>query len=158
MPIYMKYEGIKGDVTAEGFAEFIELSSFQWGVGRGIGAPVGASKDREASAPSVSEITVTKTQDNASTFLLREALWGEGKKVEIKFIKTDKDKLEPYMEFELEETMVSGYSTSSGGDRPTESLSLNFTKITFNNIEMASKNEAGSPDRVYYDLAKGKGS
>jgi type VI secretion system secreted protein Hcp len=158
MPIYVKYEGIKGDVTAEGYTDFFEVQSFQWGVGRGIGSPLGGSKDREASTPSVSEITVTKTQDNATTELLRQALWGEGKKVEIKFTKTDKDKFEAYLEIDLEECMISGYSASSGGDRPTESLSLNFTKITLNNIEMASKNEAGSPDRVYYDLSKGKGS
>lgn len=158
MPIYMEYEGIKGDVTAEGHIDWIEVNSFQWGVGRGVTSPIGGSKDREASAPSISEITITKVSDKASANLLREALWGEGKKVKFDFCKTDKDKFQPYYQFELEEVLVSGYSLSSGGDRPQESLSLNFTKITFNDIEMGSKNEDGSPDRVYYDLAKGKGS
>jgi len=158
MPIYMEIEGVKGDVTAEGHKDWIEVQSFQWGVGRGITSATGGSKDREASAPSISEITVTKVSDMASANLLRETLWGEGKKVKIDFCKTDKDKFEPYYQFELEETLVSGYSVSSGGDRPTESLSLNFTKITFNDISMGSKNEDGSPDRVYFDLAAGKGA
>ncbi len=35
MPIYLKYDGIDGDVTAEGHEKWIELNSFQWGVGRG---------------------------------------------------------------------------------------------------------------------------
>ena len=33
-PIYMKYAGISGDVTAAGFQGDIELNAFQWGVGR----------------------------------------------------------------------------------------------------------------------------
>jgi type VI secretion system Hcp family effector len=41
------------------------------------------------------------------------------------------DRFEPYMKYILEDLLVSGYSVSSGGDRPTESLSLNFTKIEF---------------------------
>jgi len=158
MPIYVEIEGIKGDVTAEGHVDWIEVQSFQWGVGRGITSPLGGSKDREASAPSVSEITVSKVSDKATANILREALWGEGKKVKIDFCKTDKDKFEPFYQYELEEALVSGYSVSSGGDRPTESLSMNFTKITFNDISMGSKNETGDPDRVSYDLAKGKGS
>jgi type VI secretion system secreted protein Hcp len=68
MPIYMKYNdgSIKGDKTADGHQDWIVLNSFQWGVGRGISSPTGGSKDRESSAPSLSEITVTKHQDAAS--------------------------------------------------------------------------------------------
>ena len=65
MPIYMNYNSlaVKGDVTATGYVGWIELNSFQFGVGRGISSPTGGSADRELSAPSVSEITVTKDQD-----------------------------------------------------------------------------------------------
>ena len=80
MPIYVKYGDIKGDVTAEGHKGsdgWFEVQSFQWGVGRGISAPTGKNVDREASAPSVSEITMTKSMDIASYRLLDEALQGE---------------------------------------------------------------------------------
>jgi hypothetical protein len=46
---------------------------------------------------------------------------------------------------------------SSGGDRPAESLALNFTKITFNNISMKSLNDTGDPDRCMYDLSSQTG-
>jgi len=157
MPIYMNIDGIPGDVTAAGHEKWIEVNSFQWGTGRAISSPVGGSADREASAPSVSEIVVTKASDNASTKLLAEALWGEGKLVKIDFCKTDKDKFEVYYNYELENTLISGYSLSSGGDRPTESISLNFTKVTFNATPTGAKHDTGSPDRVMYDLALGKG-
>ena len=79
MPIYMNYNKIAGDVTADGHAKWIELNSFQFGVGRGIASPTGASADRESSAASFSEILVAKASDVASPKLFNEALQGEGR-------------------------------------------------------------------------------
>ena len=159
MAIYMEYTGIKGDVTAAGHEKWIECNSLQWGVGRGITSPqVGGSADREGSSPSVSEITLTKTSDCASSNLLRESLWGEGKKVTIHICKTEKAGFEIIQEFILDSTMISGFSMSSGGDRPTESLSLNFTKIQSKMVPMGADNETGTPDIANYNLATGKGS
>lgn len=156
MPIYMNYNDIPGDVTAEKHEKWIELNSFQWGVGRGISSPTGASADRESSAPSVSEIVVTKATDTSSTKLLNEAYQGEGQKVVIDFCKTDKGLLEVYLTYTLTNCMISGYSLSSGGDRPSESLSLNFTKIETKNVGMGAAGDTGSPDSITYDLAAAK--
>lgn len=156
MPIYMNVEGIPGDVTAEGHEKWIEVSSFQIGVGRHIGVPTGRHAEREASAPSISEIVVTKTSDTASAKLFQQALWGEGVKVKIDFCKTDKDKLEVYDTYELEDVLLSNFSVSSAGERPMETLSLNFTKIIFTHTQMGDVNETGSPEKVGYDLAKAK--
>jgi type VI secretion system secreted protein Hcp len=153
MPIYMKYEAIEGDVTAKGHEKWIEVNSFQWGVGRGISSPTGGSADRESSAPSVSEIVVTKPTDVATIKLLDQALQGEGENVTIDFCKTDKGDLNVYLSYSLENTMISGYSASSGGDRPMESLSLNFTKVMCRDVGLGAKNEDGSPATVGYDVA-----
>jgi type VI secretion system secreted protein Hcp len=159
MPIYMKYGDIKGDVTAEGHKGsdgWVEVNSFQFGVGRGIGSPTGGSADREASAPSVSEITVSKPMDVSSYRFLEESLWGEGVAVTIDFCKTDKDKLEVYAQYVLTNCMVSGYSVSSGGDRPSESLSLNFTKFEFVFTGMNPNNAGGENPRTGYDVGLAK--
>jgi type VI secretion system secreted protein Hcp len=158
MPIYLEYDGgaVKGDVTEEKHTNWVELSSFQWGVGRGISSPTGGSADRESSAPSVSEIVVTKASDIATIKLLNEALQGEGKDVKIDFCKTDKGNLEAYLQYTLTNTMISGYSLSSGGDRPTESLSLNFTKVECKNIGMQLVKDTGDPETITYDLALAK--
>ena len=158
MPIYMNYDSlaIKGDVTAEGHKDWVELNSFQWGVGRGISSPTGAAADRESSAPSVSEITCAKDQDKGSIKLLNEALQGEGKTVIIDFVKTDKGKLENFLTFTLTNTMISGYSLSSGGERPSESLSLNFTKVEMKVTPLGAAGETESPETVTYDLATAK--
>jgi len=156
MPIYMNYNDLPGDATAEGHEKWIELNSFQWGVGRGVSSPTGGSADREASAPSVAEIVVTKANDVSSTKLLNEALQGEGQTVKIDFCKTDKGKLEAYLQLTLTNCLISGHSFSSGGDRPTESLSMNFTKVEFKNIGMGAAGDTGSPDSVTYDVAQAK--
>src|SRR5579863_1928254 len=156
MPIYIKYEGITGDTTAEGHKEWIEVNSFQWGVGRGIHSPTGAGADRESSAPSVSEIVVTKHTDTSSIDLLSEALQGEGKTVKIDFVKTDKGKLETYLSYELTNTMISGYSLSSGGEAPQESISLNFTKIMCNEKGSDIAGKVGQPSKLIYDISLAK--
>jgi type VI secretion system secreted protein Hcp len=156
MPIYVKYGEIKGDLTAEGHKGtdgWFEVSSFQWGVGRGISAPTGSATDRESSAPSVSEIVVTKTMDVTSYRLLDEALQGEGVACVIHFCKTDKGKLETYCSYTLEDCMVSGYSVSSGGDRPSESISINFTKIEYGYVSFDDKGASKESPKVTYDIA-----
>ena len=155
MPIYVQYAALKGDVTAAGHEGWIEVNSFQWGVGRGISSPTGGSGDRESSAPSVSEIVVTKPTDVSTVNLLNEALQGEGVDVTIDFCKTDKGNLSVYLNYILTNTMISGYSTSSGGDRPQESLSFNFTKIMCKDIGLGAKNDDGQPAAVGYDIGLG---
>jgi len=39
--------------------------------------------------------------------------------------------LTPFLTIKMSDVLISSYSQSGGGDRPTESLSLNFTKVTF---------------------------
>ena len=156
MPIYMKYDGIEGDTTEEGHAKWIEVNSFQWGVGRGIASPVGGSLDRESSAPSVSEITITKAQDTATIKLIDASFQGEGKTVNIDFCKTDKGKLEVYLTYTLTNTMISGYSISSGGDRPSESLSLNFTKVEVKMNQNDATGAGADSSNVTYDMSKAK--
>ena len=152
MPIYVKYGAIQGDVTATGHESWIEVNSIQWGVGRSIASPVGGSSDREASAPSLSEIMVTKPTDMASIKLLNESLEGEGEDVTIDFCMTDKGELNVYLSYALANTMVSGYSLSSGGDRPLESVSFSFTKIACTGVPMGNKNDDGQPATVTYDI------
>ena len=154
MAIYMKWDGIDGAVTTHGFEKWIELHSFQWGVGRAVGTAARGAATREASEPNLSEIVITKRMDKSSTKLFMDAVAGDlSSTVKFKFTTTTKDKVDTFLAYELTNCGVSGYSTSSGGDAPTESLSLNFTKIMFTYTERDPK-IAGSPDTVGYDLLK----
>ena len=153
MPIYMHIEGIKGEVTESKHKDWVEIGSVQFGVGRAISSAVGAGKTREASLPSVSEITVTKMMDGASVEMFKWAVGGsEGKKVKIDFVSTGGKESQTYLLLELEKVMLSGYSMSSGGDKPSESCSLNFTKILYKYVQQDETGKAQGPKAASYDL------
>ncbi|MGH7105634.1 MAG: Hcp family type VI secretion system effector [Acetobacteraceae bacterium] len=156
MALFMKYGSIDGNVETTGYVKWIMINSFQWGVGRGISSPVGTSADREASHPSVSEITVSKEMDVATNKLLEDALGGAmNTKVEIAYCTTGKDEVKEFLRYILTNTALSGYSVSSGGDRPSESLSLNFTEVEIKYTSLAV-DESGNPASTTYNLAAQK--
>jgi type VI secretion system secreted protein Hcp len=154
MAIYMKFGSIEGPVTTKGFEKWIELNSFQWGIGRGIGSAARSDTGRESSEPSISEVVVTKSMDISSNKLFQDASGGDlGAEVTLKFTATTKDTVTTFLTYVLSNTGLSGYSLSSGGDNPTESLSLNFTKVMITYSGLDPKTQ-GKPDTVGYDLTK----
>lgn len=154
MAIYLKFDSIKGSATTEGFKEQIELNSFQWGAGLGVSSARGGS--RTSSEPSVSEITTTKVSDKSSQGLFKALLKGEpvGKGT-ISFTAASKGEAVAYATLDIEDVIISGFSMSSGGDFPSESLSLNFTKFDFVWIGRDDKQE-GDPVHLIYDLETNK--
>ncbi|MBX9699501.1 MAG: type VI secretion system tube protein Hcp [Acetobacteraceae bacterium] len=158
MPILVKCTEWKGESKVEGFTDYFEVNSFQFGVGRGIASASGTSV-REGGMVSVSEITLTKAADNASIKLFEEALHGPlDRKVEVAFIRTGKgNKPVAYITMKLEGCAISGFSMSSGGDRPTESLTLNFDKVEYNYDPIAD-DLGGKPTKYSWDLAKKTGA
>ena len=109
---------------------------------------------REASAPATQDIVITMPswalcswiQPSVSTALYKEALRGEGKLIVIAFVKEDGT---TSMTLVLQNTLISSYNVSGhgGGDlRPTESLSINFTKMTF---EMSPTSPDTTHSQVY---------
>ncbi len=155
MAIYMKVDGINGDVTAKGHEKWVDCSSLQWGVGRGIGSPIGRGVERESSAPNISEVVISKEMDASSPYLFTEACIGKGKKVQFHLVKTSGGNLETYLEYTLTNALVSGFSVSSGGDKPTESVSFNFTKIEMKYTPQKADGTPGSPIPAGYDLSLG---
>jgi type VI secretion system secreted protein Hcp len=155
MAVFLKLGDIKGETTQLTHKDWIEVQSFQFGVGRGISSGVGGGSKREATAPSVSEIVVTKTMDISSPLLLKAAIGGKAVVAKIELTQTDNNgKHVSYQKYILTDTLVSGYSISSGGDRPSESISLNFTKLDSEYLDINDKFEAKTTGHVIYDIAK----
>jgi type VI secretion system secreted protein Hcp len=152
----MKYDGIDGEATHQDHKKWIDVSSLQFGLGRGISTPSGSTANREASEPSVSEVTITKLMDSSSTKLLVESATGNaGKTVKIDLVSTGSPG-NTYVTYTLTNALISGYSVSTGGDRPSESISINFTKIEYKFTPYDVKNKAGTPVTVSYDLSTTK--
>lgn len=160
MAIFMNFNGNtpKGNVTADGYSDWIKLDDFQFAVSRGISMESGNTSNREVTYPDISEVTISKIMDGSSTGLFKEALAGaKGCKVLIDIVKTGADRIEQYATYELEDCLLSNYDmTSYSNSAPVESLSISFAKITMSYTAGDRSNKGGTPERVGYDLEKGK--
>jgi len=158
MAIYVKYDGIDGEATQEEHKKWLDVSSIQWGVGRAISTTSGSTANREASEPSVSEVTLTKLMDSSSPKLFTESVTGAAGKTVVIHLVTTGSPGKTYAEYTLTNALASSYSMSSGGDRPSESVSISFTKLEFKFTPYDGNNKAGTPISVSYDLSTTKSS
>ena len=123
---------------------------------RNVNTAVGASQEREAGAPSLSEIQITKEQDAATGKLMKEAITGMGKKkVEINFTSTENQST---MKINLENALITSFTNSGSGGGShgpaMESLTLNFVKVVFTpTTREEGGTESKNPERVGYDMA-----
>jgi type VI secretion system secreted protein Hcp len=115
----------------------ISISSFSIGNPTSIGSATGGAG---AGKIKFNEFQITKTVDSASPKLL---LWCTGgqhiKEGLITVRKASKEGPQPYLVYKLENVLVSSYQVGGSGHGdviPTESFTLNFTKLT---IEYAKK-------------------
>ena len=146
---------IKGASDIQDHKNWIVVDSLQFGVGRSISS-VGGGSDRETSNPSFAEVACSKSTDIASADLYFQAIAGKSLgKCEIHFLQTHgtDGKGQVYLKIELEDAIISSYSTSSGGERPSESFSINFTKISYQyNAYDGDKVTTGTPKK--WDVEK----
>jgi len=115
-------------VTGSATNGLIAINSIQWGTGRGISSATGGT--RTVSAPSFSEVTITKMMDSASPTLALLSANGTGTATCVLTIQ-DHDTGNVLYTLTLNHVYISGYSVSTGGGVPSESLSLNYTQITW---------------------------
>lgn len=153
MTMLLKLGAINGESKRTGYEKWIEIESLQFGVGRGISSATGSSS-RQGSEPSVSEVVFTKPTSIDSADLFFQSLCGTGVKAEIHIINTQSKANKPYFKMTMEDTMISGYSMSSGGDRPTESVTLNFTKVEYQYDQYDGDTLVASGSPKKWDISK----
>ncbi|MCI0505387.1 MAG: type VI secretion system tube protein Hcp [Gammaproteobacteria bacterium] len=164
MAIYFEIDGIKGNVTNEGYKNMIEISFFNFSVGRAVSMTPGVAANRESGTPQLSEIQLTKKLDNSSPHLFNASVAAaQGKTAKLHFVRTSDGKSAEFMTYELNDCVVSGYSISAeGGDAaaeasdPTENVTLSYTKLIVSHTQYDKTNKVGQPIRSGYDLALAK--
>jgi type VI secretion system secreted protein Hcp len=164
MGIYLQIDGIQGPVTAKGLEGFIQAESFTSNIQRKLATQAGAVSNRETSKPVFSEITLTKIVDKTTPLLFTEATVGASKSnAVVKFISAGSN-LNEYLTITLGNVMISSQTLdttdrnvsddgeNNRSDRPTESITLNFTKIEVKYTPYDNQNNVGSPIPAGYDL------
>ncbi len=143
--------GIKGESTQIGFEDHIAASSLSWAIGRGIGAFT--SGIRETSRPNFSDITFTKTVDISTNDIIGAMTKAKAlATVKITFVRDNGEDGFPYLSYELSDVFISGYSASSGGETPTETVSLNYAKVKSVYKKLASDHSDAGENEFEYNL------
>jgi type VI protein secretion system component Hcp len=125
MPAYLKLGDIKGNVQDARYKGWIAAESVQLPQNA---AATGMSGSRGKQFHS--DVTVTMASRSPNPVILRAAL--EGGHFSPTIIVFDHRGADGAMGLKLEDVMISGHQFSSGqGDRPTESMTLNFSSMTF---------------------------
>jgi type VI secretion system secreted protein Hcp len=141
--IFLELDGIPGESTADGFENQIELSSLQLGVGKG------------SKAASFSEITVTKLLDKSSPeLMLRTANGTTIPTARVRFTRQSDAKVDVYLRYCFTGVRITGFSQSSGGDRPSESVSFSYATIVQSYTQGSETGGAGSVFATGWDLLK----
>ena len=125
---FLQLDGVKGE--SQDLKGAIELASWSYDqAGGGHTAPTGQA----AGHVNAGQIQITKAHDQSSPILMQAAATGRHFKTATLFVRKAGGSQQPYLEYKLTDVLLSHYQMSSGGssggDRPTESLTLNFTKI-----------------------------
>jgi len=131
---FLKLEGVPGEATDDGHKDWINLLSVSWGSTRmestsdraGTATKSTDSKPRQSSSGDV----VCVKEVDASTPKLQEALL-TGRPFPSAVLDVEDKEGKGYLRYELTNVLVSSYQSSASGDTvPTETLSLNYEKIS----------------------------
>lgn len=153
--IQLQFETISGPTitgrsTVMGYERSIDATSFQWGVGVGISS--GTNGERNASTPSVSDITWTQAFDTSYN-RLNNAMFSGGRYDSTFSFVADGAANQPkqsYLTMRTGISVISSLNVSSGGDRPSMSASEGFRSFSLS-YDPAKLGKSGSAVSVGYD-------
>jgi type VI secretion system secreted protein Hcp len=157
MAIYMKIDGLKGNVTVPSYKDWMEVFSLDFKIKKNVAMITGAMTDRQTGLPRFSELEITKTIDGASTALFQKACNNDPiASVEIHVIATANDD-NPCAKYIVNNVLISeGHTTVSHSGKPQEMWKLNYTQIQTTYIGRDSNNKTQSPLTTGYKLNEGK--
>jgi type VI secretion system secreted protein Hcp len=118
---------ITGELTNSPFKDQIEITSFSQGFSIPISSGGGGA---QVGPPVPADIVISKPLDQSSPELFLRSHQGTNfGKMTFSFHRPTGGAPETYYQVLLEDVRITSMSQTSGGDRPTESLSLNYGKI-----------------------------
>ncbi|GGU51682.1 hypothetical protein GCM10009504_05470 [Pseudomonas laurentiana] len=149
--ILMKFDPeIKGSSKVKGYEDWVEFETYAISSSRNIQVQ---GDDRDISNPYVSELMLTKGADKTSPEFFIQAKIGKAfKKATIAVVQAAgaNDKPQNLLTFEVAEPIVSSFSTQcSSGNRPSEHISLNFSKIKYDYTNFDGGTSKGSVSKEY---------
>jgi type VI secretion system secreted protein Hcp len=157
MAIFLKIEGIDSDATEVSHETWIACTGMTMGTERPMHVETGRGTQRETTNPEFNEIVLSMNMHKGSPKVFMASVVGKAKTVTIHVTRTaEASGASNYLEITLTNTFVTNYTMSTGGDMPSESITLNFTKMTCIYKPNKPDGTPGAQVPVGYDLATAK--
>lgn len=157
MAIYLKADGINGNVSTQGYQGWVEINKFRFnGISQTVEQRTGRLKDRIQGMARFGNIIVQKNADSSTSAWFSYAHSSNViPTVEIEFLTTSSPSF-TYQTFKLTNAFVSHFSQEHAqiDDHPQELLILAYETVQISYIPRGVDNLAGSPSKAGYDLAQ----
>ena len=131
---FIKIDGIDGESTDEKHDNWIEVISFDHGVSQTVSSSASSAGGASAERASFQDFTFSKQLDIATPALALACADGTHiDEVTIELCRSGTDKVK-FMEYKLTNCLISNVNVtggSNGSELPTEHVSLNYGKITW---------------------------
>lgn len=128
--IMLKIEGVPGTSQIEGYADQIELMSYSHGVSMQVTGDI-TNTERTSGRPMHQDFHCTKYLDQATPLLNQKCCEATNlAEVLITIGRNDNGVVLPLIIYTLEDVLISSVAVGGGGgDKPVESLALNYASI-----------------------------
>jgi type VI secretion system secreted protein Hcp len=155
---FIQIDGIPGESTDDKHKDWIEVLSYSFGVSqRASGAAQSASVSAASQRADFQDLSIVKVMDKSSPLIFKACAKGDPiAKVTLELCRAGGDK-QKYMEYILEQVIISSYSTGGGGGgEATESLTFNFGMIKMAYIPVGRDGKPAGNVPAGWDLTANK--
>lgn len=132
LEMYLEIDNVKGEVTADGHVDAIEVLAWSWGVKSSVSVTPG--QPRKLGPTEVQDLSATKYQDLASAPLLLGVLRGDRFPSATLFVvKQSLSNPKTVLRIKMTDVLITSVSTGGAGgeERLTENITLNFATVEF---------------------------
>jgi type VI secretion system secreted protein Hcp len=153
----MKIKDVPGTTDMAGYEKQIEVLSYSHGVAMQVTGDV-SNTERTSGKPRMQDFHVTKYIDKSTPLINQKCCEATNLgEVQLTVGRNDAGAVIPFIVYTLSDVVISSVSVGGGGgDKPVESLSLNFSGIKW---DYTAQKEAGGKDGVVagsWDVAANK--
>jgi type VI secretion system secreted protein Hcp len=152
--MFLKFEGgpvtVEGEATAKDHDNWVDIDSFSWGVhqigtfGRGGGGGAGKAE--------ATDVVISKLVDKAGPPAFKGVCTGAHfDKATLEVRKAGGEQI-VYYSLELEHVFISSLNDAGSGDQVSQSMSLNYKKITYTYYPQADQGSQEGAVIASYDF------